>query len=511
MIPVLTVSQMRDIDERAIAGNLTIGYSLMVKAGIGLCAAVKELMNDRGLGEIAIFCGKGNNGGDGYVAGRMLLDAGYKVMCFSLCETDELLDESKVAFNEYCARKGNVLILNDTADVSDLSRFRLIIDAMLGTGLKGDPRGLYALVIEAVNACGVPVIAVDTPSGLNNDTGIPGNPCIRATTTVTMGYPKIGLYFYPGKAFVGKLIIQDLSYPDEIVAGGKLSIFYPSFKRLRKSLPSRHPDGSKIDHGLALLICGSKGMTGSAALVAEAALRSGCGMVHLASAESLIPVLSIKLTEPVLHPLYETTAGSISFSSIEQIRELSINKNALCIGPGLTHDSDTTRLVREVIKSIDLPAVLDADGLNAFKEYTEELKDHAGTLVITPHRGEWVRLFGALSQEPSGMIEQLKSKSDEYKMTILLKGNPTLVVDSDGTAYILPYGNSALATAGTGDVLSGIIVSLIAQGATALDAAILGSYIQGEAGTIASKRLGEHSVIARDVVGTIYRVIKRLC
>jgi NAD(P)H-hydrate epimerase len=510
MIPVLTVQQMREIDSRAIAGNLTIGYSLMVKAAQGLYAVACECLSDKKNSEIAIFCGKGNNGGDGYVAGRMFLDAGYKVMCFSLCETDELVDEAKIAFNEYCARKGNALVLSDAADVADLSRYCLIIDAMLGTGIKGDPHGLYAIAIEAINASGVSVIATDTPSGLDNDTGVPGSPCIKATITVTMGFPKIGLYFYPGRAFVGKLIIQDLSYPDEIIAEKKINLFYPSVTKLRRFLPPRRADGSKIDHGLALLVCGSKGMAGSATLAASAALRTGCGMTHLATPESLVQVMSIKLTETVIHALYETGSGAVSSLAIDQIKKIAIGKNALCIGPGLGHDPNTLRMIREIIKCVDLPTVLDADGLNAFKDCVAELNEHAGVVVITPHRGEWVRLFGALSTDPSEMVDQVKRVANEFQITILLKGNPTLVVDPDGTAFILPFGNSALATAGTGDVLSGIIVSLLAQGTTIKEATILAAYIQGESGAIASRRLGEYSVIASDVVNTIHRVIKKI-
>jgi NAD(P)H-hydrate epimerase len=325
-----------------------------------------------------------------------------------------------------------------------------------------------------------------------------------------MGFPKIGLYFYPGRAFVGKLIIQDLSYPDEIIAERKINLFYPSVKKMRRFLPSRHADGSKLDHGLALLVCGSKGMAGSATLVANAALRTGCGMTHLATPESLVQVLSIKLTETVIHSLNETASGVVCFSAIDQIKGLAIGKHALCIGPGLGHDPTTSRLIREVIKTIDLPTVLDADGLNAFKDCVDELNEHAGDIVITPHRGEWVRLFGTLSADPSAMVEQVKKVANEYRITILLKGNPSLCVDPDGTAYILPFGNSALATAGTGDVLSGIIVSLLAQGATIKEATILAAYIQGESGTTASNKLGEYSVIASDVVNTIHRVIKKI-
>ena len=510
MIPVLSVAQMRNVDERAIGGNFTIGYSYMLKAGMGLFRAAKEQIPDTSTGEIAIICGKGNNGGDGYVAGRMLLDAGYKIMCFSLVDIDELRGESKLAFDEYCAQKGNVLVLNDVDDLQNLSRFKLIIDAMLGTGLRGDPRGFCAAVIEMVNNSGVPVLAVDTPSGLNNDTGIPGSPCIRAHVTVTMGFPKLGLFFYPGKALTGRLIIQDLGYPDDIIAEEKPGVFLPEISDLERFVPPRYPDGSKIEHGLAFLICGSRGMTGSATLVSQAALRTGCGMTHLAAPESIIPILSIKTTETVLHPLEETESGTLSFGACDQIKELARCKDALCIGPGISHETQTSLLAREIVKTLSIPMVLDADGINAFKDTVRELVGHAGELVITPHRGEWQRLFGELPAEPAKRIESVAEKARDYNMVILLKGNPTIIAEPSGNAFILPFGNSALSSAGTGDVLSGIIVSLLAQGAPVLAASILGGFIQQEAGTIASRKFGEHSVIASDVVDTIYRVITLL-
>lgn len=507
MIPVLTVAQMREIDEKAIGGNPTIGYSYMLRAGLGLYNEAIEMISSNKYGEIAIICGKGNNGGDGYVVGRMLLDAGYNVMCYSLCDIDELRDEARIAFDEYIARKGNFLILSDLADLSALPGCSLIIDAMLGTGLRGDPRGICAQAIDAVNSSGVSVLSVDTPSGLNNDTGIPGVPCVRATVTVTMGFPKVGLYFYPGRQFTGKLKIHDLGYPDEIVAQKKGSIYLPSLLSIRKNLPPRHPGGSKFDHGLAFLVCGARGYTGAPTMVAEAALRTGCGMTHLAAPQSSIPVLSMKNTETVLYSLAENENGTLAFSAFEQIRNLAKDKNALCIGPGLTHEDQVGQLVRKVIQCIKIPTVLDADGINAFKGVSDELEKHCGELIITPHRGEWQRLFGELPLEPLAVISKLRSVANQFHLTILLKGSTSIVADRQGNVYILPFGNSALAKAGTGDVLSGIIVSLLAQGATPTIATVLGGYIQSQAGVLASQSLSEYSVNATDVIAYISKVI----
>lgn len=233
-------------------------------------------MPDAGSGEIGVVCGRGNNGGDGYVAARLLCESGYRVMCISLCQIDELKGEARLAFNEYTGGKGNFLVPGDTGDFPDLTCYRLIIDAILGTGAKGNPRGIYATAIDAINKLGIPVLAVDSPSGLDSDTGIPGKPCIKAVMTVAMGYPKIGQYFYPGRDHVGKLVIQDLGYPGKPL-GTKSSaagLFSLTQSDLRQLLPRRKPAGSKFDHGLALLICGSRGMTGSAILAARAALRA---------------------------------------------------------------------------------------------------------------------------------------------------------------------------------------------------------------------------------------------
>lgn len=510
MIPVLTVAQMREIDENAIGGNLTVGYSYMLRAGLGLFNAAVEMITSKTGGEIAIICGKGNNGGDGYVTGRMLLDAGYRVMCYSLFDIDDLRGEAAFAFEEYVEKKGNFIVLNDIADLSSLSNCSLIIDAMLGTGLRGDPRGICAQAIEAVNNSGIKVLSADTPSGLNNDTGIPGNPCVKATVTVTMGFPKIGLYFYPGRLYTGQLKICDLGYPDEIVAQKKGTVYLPSIHSIRKAFPSRHPEGSKFDHGQALLLCGSRDYAGAPSLVANAALRSGCGMTHLAAPQSSIQILSTKSTETVFHSLAETETGSMAFSALEQIFKLSEDKDALCIGPGLTHDDQVCKLVRKLIKSVKIPVVLDADGLNAFKGSSDDLKTHSGNIIITPHAREWQRLFGDIPAEPLEVISKLKKIAGEFQITILLKGSTSIVADPQGDVFILPFGNSALAKAGTGDVLSGIIVSLLAQGVEAPTAAILGGYIQGQAGVLASYDMTEYSVTATDVISYICQVIKAI-
>ncbi len=507
---ICTTEQIRAIDTGTINGDSEKGYMLMKSAAQGIADAVVDVVDKRDGVRIAVFCGKGNNGGDGFAAARILLGRGYDVICYALCKCDDLQNEAKRAYDDYVAAGNTVIEIVDKEAFPDCSKFSIIIDALLGNGLKGNPEGLYADAINCINRSHVNVVAADTPSGLDNNTGIPFSPCIDAQFTVTMGFPKVGLYFYPGRSNVGRLKIQPLDYDKVSIEKEKIDILTPDVHDLYKMLPPRHAAGSKHDHGLALLLCGSRGMSGSAALASMAALRAGCGMTHCAVPVSIADILSVKLTETVIHPLWENESGAVSINAIEQIRILADGKQAMCIGPGLGHEIGTSKLVRELVRSVSLPLILDADGLNAFKGYADELENHIGEVIITPHRGEWARLFGPLEREPLKLINQVKTISQKFGITILLKGNPSICACPDGAVYILPFGNSALAKAGSGDVLSGCIVSLLAQGAVVRDSAVLGAYLLGQAGVIASECLSEYSVVASDVIETIPLVIQQL-
>ena len=510
MIPVVSVEQMRCIDDRAISGNVAVGFSYMLRAGVGLYDAAKNMVPDRRVGEIAVICGKGNNGGDGFIVARLLIEAGYRVMCFGVAQANELTQEARMAYDQYLACDGNFLLLDDAEDICALSRYTLIIDALLGTGLKGDPHGIFAEIIEAVNQSGIPVLAVDTPSGLNNDIGVPAKPCIVATTTVTMGFPKIGAYFFPGKSVVGKYLVKDLHYPEEIVEKTNPRVFVPTPEKLKKLLPPRKPDGSKFDHGIVAMLCGSRGMTGSAVLASNSAMRTGCGMVHLFTPASVIPALCGSCIEVVMHGIAETETGRPSTAAAGIIGPFIEAAQSICIGPGISHEAQTAELVRRLCSTLTKPIILDADGINAFKDCFADLKNHRAPLLITPHKREWQRLFGELPKAPIDMVEALKTKAREYEMTILYKGAPTIVADFRDKAFIVPFGNSGMATAGCGDVLSGVIASLAAQGCNLTDAAVLGAYLHGEAGNSAARQFGEYGMIARDLIGAIPSVLKNL-
>jgi len=510
---VLTTAEMKRVDQLAIDGNINTGYSYMCKAGRHIYQAALAMLEKtaikNGNKNAAVICGKGNNGGDGYVAARMLQEAGINVDCFSVCDTCDLGGEASLAFKDYIELKnGIVRIITSNEKLPDFNDYGLIIDAMLGIGAKGEPRGLYADVIKAVNSCKASVLAVDTPSGLDCDSGKCASSCIKADCTVSAGFYKLGQFFYPGRANVGELQIADLGYPADITEEQSVGIFLPDINFFKHTMPARKENGSKIDHGLALLVCGSRGMSGAAALASMSALRSGCGMVHLAVPESLVNTLSVKVTEPVLHPLAETASGACAASALNEVLSLCERMDALCVGCGLSRDPQSASLARALVGKTDKPAVIDADGLNAFAGCLPEFAEHKGEIVITPHMGEWKRLFGELPYEPLERINMLRRCAAQFNINILLKGTPSLAVSAKGTAVILPYGNSSLAKAGTGDVLSGIIVSLIAQGCSCFEAAILGAYLHGEAGRLAGIDLTEYSVLASDLTRYIPEAIK---
>lgn len=521
MIPVVTVEQMRNIDSEAIHGDEAIGYEYMQRAARGIFETVQDHLPNTNCGDfmlsesITIVCGKGNNGGDGFLVAKMLADAGYNTRVFALFDKEQLKGEAKKAFEEYENASGQLSYIKEEEDLSEFVEYiskncSLLIDAILGTGTNGDPRGLSSKLIEMINNTAVPVLSVDTPSGLNNDDGSPGIPCIHADSTVTMGFPKLGTFFYPGRASVGSLMIKDLNYPRDLLQHYEEAVFVPAMEDLRAMLPARRESGSKFDHGVALMICGSKGMTGAPVLSSMSTMRTGAGMVHMAAPESIIETLANQVREVVFHGIDETPNGRASLSALDECMNLAEMAQVLCLGPGISHDLETSALVKELVSSLDKPMILDADGLNAYKGCVEELKKHKGPLLITPHYGEWQRLFGPLPEKPLAKIAMLQAKAKEFNMIILLKGAPTIVVDPEGRAFILPYGNSGMATAGSGDVLAGIITGLAAQGSTLSDAAILASYLHGQSGDMAADELSEYSMIASDLLDYLPMAIKNL-
>jgi NAD(P)H-hydrate epimerase len=543
MISVLTKAEMEAIEKESIA-DTGQGLNQMKKAGQALFDLLETLVKPSSANDVLIFpsvtivCGKGNNGGDGFMLASLLAKQKYELRCFALAKESDYQGEARQALDLFLAAKGRVVFVNDELSFLEfkqhIDKFKegLIIDALLGIGGKGAPRGYYAGAIELINSCrerhkdSVKLIAVDLPSGMDLDTGNIYEPCLQADFTVTMGFPKLGFFFYPARAKVGHLVIRDLDYPQEIVTrnhGTKIFALSQSiFKRL---LPKRKIDGSKFDHGLAVLVAGSQDMVGAVMLTAQAALRSGLGLLHVISDTTVLPVLVTNVWEAVLHPLSPSPEGDLQ-ACIDIIEAKAAH--VLAIGPGLSLSERKLKLVHALVGNVQLPIILDADGINAFKKQMHLLKRHKFQILITPHSREFARLFPDIDltmQDPLQRVRSLQKLAQEYNMSILYKGSPTIVADPSGAAFILPYGNSGMATAGSGDVLTGIITGLAAQilcrkaaGAYSAEpqlsdlskAAILGAYIHGMAGDIAVQKTSEYAMVARDLIDNIHEVFKLL-
>ncbi|MCK4590534.1 MAG: NAD(P)H-hydrate dehydratase, partial [Candidatus Latescibacteria bacterium] len=379
----------------------------------------------------------------------------------------------------------------------------LLVDAIFGTGLKGTVKGLAAGVIETINRCGRPVVAVDIPSGLDADGGKSSGPCVQATTTMTFGLPKIGQVFYPGKSKCGRLIVAEIGYPPEVIEEERCRTNLVTGEEVAQLLPRRAPDAYKGSCGRIAIVAGSVGMTGAAALASMAALRIGAGLVTLGLPASLNDILEVKLTEVITKPLPEVRKRRcIALRAIGEIRRMLHDVQCLAIGPGLGTHHETAEMVRRIVaREIEIPTVIDADGLNALAKDISSLRETGAEIVITPHAGELSRLTGRpIAEITASPLKAAESFAQEFKLTVVLKGAPTVIATSDAELYVNSTGNAGMATAGSGDVLTGTIVGLIGQGLTPAEAAIAGVFIHGKAGDLARQQKGEMGLVAGDIL-----------
>jgi hydroxyethylthiazole kinase-like uncharacterized protein yjeF len=516
---VLTASEMRAIDAEAIKRHVK-GATLMERAGAAVASGIAgRAEKKRALA--VIVCGKGNNGGDGFVVARILKRQGWRVRTYLVGRAAEVKGDALLNLKRLKRQGTTVTQLGESARKSqppksfhaDLQKADVVVDAIFGTGFEGEPRGLAAEVIEAINAqrhrSGTPVFAVDIPSGVDATSG-KARLAVRADFTVTMGLPKRGHFLFPGKQLAGDLIVADIGIPREVVemmtAGASVEIADRS--DIRDALPERAPDAHKWSCGHVVGICGSAGLTGAAALASISALRAGAGLVTLAIPQSLNDIMEVKLTEVMTVPVDETPERSLSMGALGSLLALSARATCVAVGPGLSQNEETQEVVRALVARLDRPCVLDADGINAFAGRADLLAGPAIPLVITPHAGEAARLFGvAKSKIAARPIEFAREKARDLGLVFLLKGAPTVIAGPGGEAFINTTGNEGLATAGSGDVLTGIIAGLLAQGAPALDAACCGAYIHGLCGDELKDSIGR-GFLAGEIAAEIPRAIR---
>ncbi len=502
-------SQMRELDRRACEEFGVPSIVLMENAGLRTFDVVMRKLKDMGGSRVAIVCGRGNNGGDGFVVARHLHESGVDVRVFVIGPEDGIKGDALTNLNIAKLTGIKVLSITDTEKLAmRLAHADLVVDALFGTGVKGEVSGLPGEVVEAINDSGRCVVSVDLPSGVDSDTGQVIGSCVRADTTVTFALPKIGLVQYPGAAYAGDITVAEIGIPEAAIRTAGITTFFTEASDVKYRLPMREPDSHKGTFGHAALIAGSVGLTGAAALAAASAVRAGAGLVTLGIPHSLNDIIEAKVTEAMTVPLPETEARSVSSAAIEQALALIEKCSCVAIGPGLGMHPDTVRFVQEILPEITKPMVIDADALNAISENVEIMSKLQSAAILTPHPGEMSRLTGTpVAAVQSNRVNTAMEAAVQFGATIVLKGAGTVIASPDGEVWINSTGSPALASGGTGDVLTGTIVGLLADGIAPMDAAICGVFIHGLAGEMAADTLGEVGVAATDLLPFLTKAI----
>lgn len=516
---IVTGEEMRRIDEATISRFVT-GIALMERAGQRVFEAITTAFPETETLTISVFLGRGNNAGDGFVVARLLAERGAKVILHYLHRPEDFSPDAAKNYARLAALRDDKKIVENHLYLADwresversLEESDLLVDALLGTGLDKKVRAEYEAVIDVMNSSDVPIVAVDIPSGINATTGEMMGNAVVADMTVTMGLPKVGCLFYPGKGCTGELSVGDIGIPPEVIAEQHFWRYAIDFEQALEDMPHHEPTAHKFARGSLLLIAGSRRYAGAAHLAAVSALRSGCGIVYCAGPESIRTVIQSSAPEVIFVALPETDEGSIAWEASERIFK-DIRFNAVAVGPGLTTDPETVKFVGYVLERCPAPLLIDADGLNALEEeYERVMKASKGReILVSPHSGELKRLTGKDAPElPGERLDFLRLLVAGTGVTLIHKGAPTVIVHPDGRADINVHGHPGQATAGSGDVLTGAIAGFLAQGCGAARAARLGVYLHSRAAEIAACTVGERGMIAGDCMSSLPLALNEL-
>ncbi len=501
---VVTGDQMRTIEHRVFDKYGLPSSLVMDVAGNQVAVIVRRLL-DQHPGPVVVICGRGNNGGDGFVAARWLRHWGFNVSVVLWAGFDDLTPDAANALQ--AARLGGVPIKMPAQAAELLQTAGLVVDAVLGIGVVGSARGTAAEAIKLINASGRPVLALDMPSGVATDTGRAEGPAIEARWTVTLGLPKLGLFLYPGADLAGKVIVADIGLAAAAVEAEQISVELTRAASVRSWLPVYSRNAHKGTRGRVLIAAASRGMTGAAALCGEAALRAGAGLVTVASPASSQPVVAAIRPEFMTLAFPESPEGGFAAAAAESFLARAVRADAMAVGPGLGTDPETQLFVRRVVAGSPAPLVLDADAIKAFAGQPGLLAEAPVPLVLTPHPGEMANLLGlSVEDVQADRFAAVRAAATATKAVVLLKGAYTLIAEPGGMVWVNPTGNRALGTGGSGDVLTGIIVGLLAQGMGAPEAAAAGAYMHGLAGDRLAERLGMDGILAGDLAAELPRV-----
>jgi NAD(P)H-hydrate epimerase len=522
---VLTAAETREVDRLTTDRCGIPSLALMENAGRSVAELIEQRFPHLERRQISVLCGKGNNGGDGFVVARYLLGKGAKPRVFLFAAPGDIHGDAAANLKRWQEACGELHIVRNVSEWQseqmEFSSTGVIVDALLGTGVRGPAEGLFQQVMEDVNRNRPPgssVVSVDIPSGLLADTGEMPGEAIGANYTVTFTAPKPCLLSGTGNLLTGRLVVRDIGSPPELIEEvGKGMLRWVEPRELETLALPRMPFSNKGNYGHALIVAGSVGKSGAAVLASRAALRVGVGLVTVATPEPVLPTVAAQTPEVMTEPLVSTLAGTVSTRSFETnfFSTLLTGKRSLAIGPGLTTQIETQEFVRAVVGMRSrMPMIVDADGLNAYEGRAGELRDPNEPVAITPHPGEMARLLGcSVKQVQSQRIEIAKKAAADWNLYVVLKGHQTVIAAPDGQAWINGTGNPGMATGGTGDVLTGMLAGLVAQYPPIAwgwwRSLIFGVYLHGLAGDIAASDVGEAALMASDLISAIPRAFRQ--
>ena len=505
---VLNTQQMREADRQTMDEIGIPSIVLMENAGRQAVAAMEAAFEDLASSKVAVICGRGNNGGDGFVVARTLAQRGIEATVFLLGSVAEVRGDARTNL-EILGRVGLTVVEITTAQewelhFSEISECDLIVDAIVGTGFHGPLTGLLETVVADVNGLGAPVVAIDLPTGVSADSHELEGEAIEASMTVTLAAPKIPLILPPADAYGGDLVIADIGIPSSVIDeldGPWLELL--TREKMRELVPARAADSHKGDFGRVLVIAGSVGRTGAAHLAALGALKSGAGLVTIATPRSCVATLAAMMPEYMTEGLEETAAGTIDFSAVDRV--LDLKADIIALGPGIGQDPSTSAFVQAIVERAGAPLVLDADAINAFTGDPERLTGRDGVdVIITPHPGEMARLLSvSIEQVQSDRLEHAREFAVARRVHVVLKGHRTIIAGPEGRSFVNLTGNAGMATGGTGDLLTGMIAAWFAQILDAEGACKLAVYLHGTAGDLAEADEGEVALLPSDIAARL--------
>lgn len=505
---------MRELDRLTINEYGTPGHVLMERAGVGAAKLLLKFFGGRTPRKAVVVAGKGNNGGDGLVVARVLKQQGIACQVLLAAQKHDVQGDARRNLRAFLRIDGQVNEVTEEDRLAlaerKLTRGEVIVDALLGTGLKSPVAGIHAALIDRMNASDLPILAVDLPSGLDADTGQPLGRVVAADATATFGYPKLGQLLYPGTASVGRLACIDIGIPLQAMAQVRPQTELLTRREVGQLVRTRLPEAHKGDFGHLLVLAGARGKSGAALLSASAALRCGTGLVTLAGPSGLNPIFSTALLEAMTAPQPERPDGSLKLSERCLNRALD-GKTGLVFGPGVGVTAETKRIMEWVLTHSRAPLLIDADGLNCAATKPSMLKAARVPVILTPHPGEMARLTHMTTAAVQARrLDVARSFAGKTGCYVVLKGARSIVADPDGRVWLNPTGNPGMASGGMGDVLSGVIGGLLAQGYPPHEACCLGVFVHGAAADALANTRGQAGMLARDVIDMLPETLRRL-